>query len=188
LPKSIGDIKYRRALATHNLAGTLDGLTLLDETVRTEEHDTDLASLEVHAHALDAGSEPGGLSIMGDVRSLLENFGDDVLDQLLGLDVGHTVHTSDTITIRLPVSRKIRLIGLKNIQAVTSAWFACANLVVSMFFRWERRWLMARAIIIETYPTDRTRPVSARLDSSWTPRIRCSRMEETSVGAALASA
>lgn len=28
----------------------------------------------------------------------------DVLDQLLGLDVGHTVHTGDTITMRLAVS------------------------------------------------------------------------------------
>lgn len=43
---------------TYNLAGTLDGLTLLDETIGTEEHDTDLASLEVHAHALDARREP----------------------------------------------------------------------------------------------------------------------------------
>lgn len=42
----------------HNFTGTLDGLTLLDKTIRTEEHDTDLASLEVHAHALDARSEP----------------------------------------------------------------------------------------------------------------------------------
>jgi hypothetical protein len=28
----------------YNLAGTLDGLTLLDETVGTEKHDTDLAA------------------------------------------------------------------------------------------------------------------------------------------------
>jgi hypothetical protein len=41
---------------------------------------------------------------------------------------------------------------------------------------------------ISTYPTERTRPVSARLDSSATPRMRCSRMDETSVGVALASA
>lgn len=60
-----------------NLAGTLDGLTLSDETIGTEQHDTDLAGLEVHAHALDAGGE---------------------LDKLLGLDVGHTVNTGDTIT------------------------------------------------------------------------------------------
>jgi hypothetical protein len=60
-----------------NLSGTLDGLTLLDETVRTEQDDTDLAGLEVHAHALDTGGE---------------------LDELLSLDVGHTVNTSDTIT------------------------------------------------------------------------------------------
>jgi hypothetical protein len=43
---------------TYNFTGTLDGLALLDETVRTEKHDTDLASLEVHAHALDARGEP----------------------------------------------------------------------------------------------------------------------------------
>ena len=43
---------------TYNLTGTLDSLALLDETVRTEKHDTDLAGLEVHAHALYAGSEP----------------------------------------------------------------------------------------------------------------------------------
>jgi hypothetical protein len=61
-----------------NLSGTLDGLTLLDETVRTEQDDTDLAGLEVHAHALDTGGE---------------------LDELLSLDVGHTVNTSDTITV-----------------------------------------------------------------------------------------
>lgn len=61
-----------------NLTGTLDGLTLLDETVRTEKNDTDLAGLEVHAHALDTGGE---------------------LDELLSLDVGHTVNTGDTITV-----------------------------------------------------------------------------------------
>lgn len=41
-----------------NLAGTLDGLALLDESVGTEKHNTDLAGLEVHAHALDTGGEP----------------------------------------------------------------------------------------------------------------------------------
>lgn len=41
-----------------NLAGTLDGLTLTDESVGTEKHDTDLAGLEVHAHALDTRGEP----------------------------------------------------------------------------------------------------------------------------------
>lgn len=43
---------------TYNLTGTLDGLTLLDETVGTEEHNTDLAGLEVHAHTLNTGGEP----------------------------------------------------------------------------------------------------------------------------------
>ena len=39
-----------------------------------------------------------------------------------------------------------------------------------------------------SYPTERTRPVSAKPASSCTPRILCSRMEETSVGEAFASA
>ena len=43
---------------TYNLASTLDGLALTDKSVGTEEHNTDLAGLEVHAHALDAGGEP----------------------------------------------------------------------------------------------------------------------------------
>lgn len=43
---------------TYNLAGTLDRLTLLDESVGTEKYNTDLAGLEVHAHALDTGGEP----------------------------------------------------------------------------------------------------------------------------------
>jgi len=42
----------------YDFTGTLDDLTLLDETIRTEKHDTDLAGLEVHAHALDARGEP----------------------------------------------------------------------------------------------------------------------------------
>lgn len=33
-----------------------------------------------------------------------ENPGDDILDKLLSLDVGQTVHTGDTITVKLPVS------------------------------------------------------------------------------------
>jgi hypothetical protein len=41
---------------------------------------------------------------------------------------------------------------------------------------------------VVAYPTESTRPVSARLFSSCTPRILCSRMEETSVGVAFASA
>jgi hypothetical protein len=44
---------------TYNLTGTLDSLTLLDETIGTEQDDTDLAGLEVHAHTLDTGGEPG---------------------------------------------------------------------------------------------------------------------------------
>jgi hypothetical protein len=60
-----------------NLSGTLDSLALLDQSIGTEEHDTDLAGFQVHAHALDTGGE---------------------LDELLGLDIVHAVHTGDTVT------------------------------------------------------------------------------------------
>lgn len=63
-----GNIDLRAMLVLHggqtmlgksyNLASSLDGLTLPDRSVGTEQHDTDLASLEVHAHALDARGEP----------------------------------------------------------------------------------------------------------------------------------
>lgn len=43
---------------THNLSGPLDDLTFPDQLIGTEKHNTDLAGLEVHAHALDTGGEP----------------------------------------------------------------------------------------------------------------------------------
>lgn len=53
-----GRYKDAPRISTYNLTGTLDSLTLLDETIGTEQHDTDLAGLEVHAHTLDTGGEP----------------------------------------------------------------------------------------------------------------------------------
>jgi hypothetical protein len=43
---------------TYNLAGTLNSLTLLDETVGTKQHNTNLAGLKVHAHTLNTRGEP----------------------------------------------------------------------------------------------------------------------------------
>lgn len=82
---------------TYNLAGTLDGLTLLDQTVGTEQDNTDLAGFQVHAHALDTRGEPG--HPLAVISQELLNFIYNILDQLFGLDVGHTVNTGDTITI-----------------------------------------------------------------------------------------
>jgi len=45
-------------VVAYNLSGTLDGLALLDQSIGTEQHNTDLAGFEVHAHALDTGGEP----------------------------------------------------------------------------------------------------------------------------------
>ena len=83
---------------TYNLASTLDGLALTDKSVGTEKHDTDLAGLEVHAHALDTGGEPV-LDVSRGWFLQFDGFCDcDVLDELLGLDVVHAVNTGDTIT------------------------------------------------------------------------------------------
>lgn len=46
---------------TYNLASSLDSFALLDETIRTEKHNTDLAGFQVHAHALDARGKPKSL-------------------------------------------------------------------------------------------------------------------------------
>ena len=100
-------------------------------------------------------------------RGCRENL--NLLDELLSLDVVHAVNTGDTITN--PMSANLVLLyrhPLCIAQGSTSR---------------HRVW---SALL--TYPTDRTRPVSARPASSWTPRILCSRIEETSVGEALASA
>lgn len=64
-------------VVSYNLASTLDSLAFLDFTIRTEEHNTDVAGFQVHAHALDAGRE---------------------LDQLLGLDIAHAINTGNTVT------------------------------------------------------------------------------------------
>lgn len=87
---------------TYNLAGTLDGLALLDETIGTEQHDTDLAGLEVHAHTLDTGGEPVVMSVCRNGKC--QDIGAHVLDQLLSLDVGHTVDTGDTVTVQSSIS------------------------------------------------------------------------------------
>lgn len=42
----------------YNGTSTLDSLAFLDETIGTEQHNTDLAGFEVHAHTLDTGGEP----------------------------------------------------------------------------------------------------------------------------------
>lgn len=60
-----------------NLAGTLDRVALLDETIVTENGDTDIVGFQVQAHALDTGRE---------------------LHHLFGLDVAETVDTGDTVT------------------------------------------------------------------------------------------
>jgi len=51
-------ILYAESQYTHNLSGTLHGLTFLNQTIGTEKHNTDLASFQVHAHALDPRSKP----------------------------------------------------------------------------------------------------------------------------------
>jgi hypothetical protein len=61
----------------HNLSSSLDGVTLLDESIVTENGDTDVVGFQVQAHSSDTGRE---------------------LNHLLGLDVSETVDTGDTIS------------------------------------------------------------------------------------------
>jgi hypothetical protein len=60
-----------------NLAGTLDRVALLNETVVTENGDTDVVRLEVEAHAANTRGK---------------------LHHLLGLNIAETVNTGDTVT------------------------------------------------------------------------------------------
>ena len=46
------------AVTTYNLTGTLDSLAFLDQSIGTEQHNTDLTGFQVHAHALDTRGEP----------------------------------------------------------------------------------------------------------------------------------
>jgi hypothetical protein len=50
--------RAQNTLETYNLSGTLDGLAFPDQTIGTEQHNTDLAGFQVHAHALDTRGEP----------------------------------------------------------------------------------------------------------------------------------
>lgn len=63
--------------STYNLASSLDGLAFLDQSVGTEQHDTDLTGFQVHAHALDTGGE---------------------FDELFSLDIAHAMDTGNTVT------------------------------------------------------------------------------------------
>lgn len=63
----------------NNLTGSLDWLRLLDGGVRTEQDNTDLASLQVQGHTLDTRRK---------------------LNQLTGLDIVQTEDTGDTVTDR----------------------------------------------------------------------------------------
>jgi hypothetical protein len=77
---------------SYNFTRSLDGFAFLDKTIGTEEHDTDLAGLEVHAHALDAGCEP---------RTLVgaTNIAMHALDQFFGLDIAHAMDTGNAVTV-----------------------------------------------------------------------------------------
>jgi hypothetical protein len=83
---------------TYNLSGTADSLTLLDETIRTEKHNTDLAGFQVHGHALDARGESIPLALSMSSRLDIKK---NLLDKLLSLDIVQTVDTGNTVTITI---------------------------------------------------------------------------------------
>ncbi len=201
----LGALRRPHARPTHNFAGTLDGLTLLDETIGTEKHDTDLAGLEVHAHALDAGGEPVARRQLPAFQVSLETKRGGAQLTRQAPQPGHwpdrahgryhhcggvqvsvanstlDTHPPDSMPSAPPHRRADRV---STSTCVSWSGGADASLVSAA----KTPSLNPMFALKKTYPTDRTRPVSARLDSSWTPRMRCSRMDETSVGEALASA
>lgn len=60
-----------------NLTSSLDSVALLDQSIVTENGDTDVVGFQVQAHASETRGE---------------------LNHLLGLDVSETVNTGDTVT------------------------------------------------------------------------------------------
>jgi len=76
-----------------NGTSTLDSLTFLDESVGTEQDDTDLASLQVKSHTLDTGRE---------------------LNELLSLNVVKTENTGDTITNREDTTSLVKISFTRN--------------------------------------------------------------------------
>jgi len=69
--------QFRTSWNLNNLTGSLDWLGLLDQSIGTEQHNTDLAGLQVQGHTLDTRRE---------------------LNQLTGLDVVQTEDTGNTVT------------------------------------------------------------------------------------------
>jgi len=83
-------------IRAYNFSSSLDSLTFLDQSIRTKKHDTDLASFQVHAHALDTGSEP---TIQRQLEVVCEGEAmADSLDQFFGLDIIHAMDAGNTVT------------------------------------------------------------------------------------------
>lgn len=80
---------------TYDLPRTLYGFAFLDQSIRTEKHNTDLTGLEIHAHALDPRCEPAHVS----ERSGTTYIYVDSLDKLFCLDIVHAMHTGNAVPI-----------------------------------------------------------------------------------------
>ena len=138
-------------MVTYNLSSTLDGLAFLDQSIGTEQHNTDLTGFQVHAHALDTRGKPAiPLASCGEGAA------------------------GAWRTRRAPRPGHCSCRGHGQYRHCHSSSAPC--------------FLRCMRCAVAAYPTESTRPVSARLFSSCTPRILCSKMEETSVGEAFASA
>lgn len=83
----------------HNFTGTSNGLSFLDKPIGTEQHNTNLASFQVQAHALDTRCEPK--RTQANLNQYTYEYGwkkNNLLDQFFGLNIGQTVDSGNTIT------------------------------------------------------------------------------------------
>lgn len=86
-----------------NLAGTLDGVALLNETIVTEDGDTDVVGLQVQAHATDARREFHHLFGCRGEEDVSERVREIQGNAVFTLDIPQTPNTTDTVTDALKV-------------------------------------------------------------------------------------
>jgi len=96
-----------------NSTGSLDGVTFLDESIVTEDDNTNVVSLQVQGHTLDAGGE---------------------LNHLLGLDVSETMDSGNTVTNGQDLTGLLEVRGGRGTSDALfqkSGDFSCSGLLCS---------------------------------------------------------
>lgn len=91
-------MRWKSKSVAHNFTGTLDGLSFLDKPIRPEQHNTDLTSFQVQAHALDTRCEPGQTYEQFFLIDMPVIAIGNSLNQFFGLNISQTVDSCNTVT------------------------------------------------------------------------------------------